>query len=92
MVLAKRVGAAPGTTAVLEVDGSEPRAYGVTDDGRGERLPEVPQADPTVRLAMDRETFVLLAGGRRSPGPGAVRVDGDQALGERLLAHLVVTR
>jgi hypothetical protein len=41
---------------------------------------------------MDRETFVLLAGGRRSPAPDAVRVDGDHALGERLLAHLVVTR
>ena len=92
VVLAKRVGAAPGTTAVLAVEGSEPR--GVRRHRRAaaaERLPEVPQV-PDVRLAMDRETFVLLAGGRRAPAPGAVRVDGDRALGERLLARLVVTR
>jgi uncharacterized protein (TIGR03083 family) len=91
VVLAKRVGAAPGTSAVLAVDGSEPRAYGVTDERRGRRLSEVPRV-PDVRVAMDRETFVLLAGGRRSPAPGAVCVDGDHALGERLLGHLVVTK
>jgi uncharacterized protein (TIGR03083 family) len=91
LVLAKRVGAPPGTTAVLEVGGSEPAAFRVTDAGRGERLPEVP-ADPTVALATDRETFVLLAGGRRRPVDGAVRVTGHQDLGRRLLEHLVVVR
>jgi uncharacterized protein (TIGR03083 family) len=91
VVLAKRVGAAPGTTAVLAVDGSAPTAYGVNDEARGHRLATVPD-EPTVRLGMDRETFVLLAGGRRRPAPGAVRVDGDADLGERLLDRLVVTR
>ena len=90
IVLAKRVGAPAGTTAVLEVPGGEPVAYVVTDNGRGERLPE-PPTDPTVRLAMDRETFVVLAGGRRDPEPGSVRIEGDQALGQRILDMLAVT-
>jgi hypothetical protein len=85
------VAAAPGTTAVLQVAGSEPAAFRVTDAHRGERLPGVP-SDPTVALATDRETFVLLAGGRRRPVNGAVRVTGDQDLGRRLLEHLVVVR
>jgi hypothetical protein len=90
VVLAKRVGAPAGTTAILEVAGSEPVAFGVTDNGRGERLPE-PPAEPTVRLGMDREAFIVLAGGRRDPDPGAVRVDGDRALGQRILDMLAVT-
>ena len=48
-VLAKRVGAPAGTTAVLEVAGSAPIAFAVNDAGRGERLADQP-ADPTVRL------------------------------------------
>ncbi|MBB6628262.1 maleylpyruvate isomerase family mycothiol-dependent enzyme [Nocardioides sp. KIGAM211] len=88
-VLAKRVGAPAGTTAVLEVEGSEPAAYAVNDAGRGERLPRAP-ADPTVRLAMDRESFICLAGGRCA-APGTVRVEGDEALGERVLANLATT-
>jgi len=91
LVLAKRAAAPPGTTAVLEVAGSAPASFRVTDAGRGERLPE-PPADPTVVLATDRETFVLLAGGRRRPLDGAVRVTGDRELGHRLLDHLVVVR
>ncbi len=91
LVLAKRAAAPPGTTAVLEVAGSAPAAFRVTDAGRGERLAQVP-ADPTVVLSTDRETFVLLAGGRRRPADAAVRVTGDRDLGERLLAHLAVVR
>jgi hypothetical protein len=44
-----------------------------------------------VRITTDRETFVLLAGGRRNPEPGAVALDGDTALGERVLAAMAVT-
>ncbi|MFC6287260.1 maleylpyruvate isomerase family mycothiol-dependent enzyme [Nocardioides sp. GCM10027113] len=90
MVLAKRAAAEPGTTVVLEVEGSEPVAFAVSEARRGVRLDEVP-ADPTVHLATDRETFVLLAGGRRAPGPGAVKVGGDEELGRRLLELLAVT-
>lgn len=89
-VLGKRVGAPAGTTAVLEVDGSPAMAAEVGDDGRGRRLPDVPPA-PTVRLAMDRESFIVAAGGRRPVAPESVRIEGDQELGERVLANLGTT-
>ena len=89
-VLAKRVGAPAGTTAVLEMGGSAPYAFTVNDAGRGERLTDVPDA-PTVRLLMDREAFIRLAGGRCEAEPGTVRVEGDQDLGRRVLDALATT-
>ncbi len=88
-VVGKRVGAPAGTTVVLEIAGHAPTAVAVGDDGRA-RPVEVP-ADPTARLAMDRETFVLLAGGRRRAEPGAVQVSGDADLAQQVLAGLAVT-
>jgi uncharacterized protein (TIGR03083 family) len=89
-VLAKRVGAPAGTTVVLEMEGSAPYAFAIADNGRGVRL-EHPPADPTVRLLMDREAFIRLAGGRREPEPGTLRVEGDQDLGRRILGALATT-
>ena len=40
---------------------------------------------------MDRETFIVLAGGRRPAEPGVVRLTGDAELGERVVAALGVT-
>jgi uncharacterized protein (TIGR03083 family) len=90
MVLARRAAAEPGSTLVVEVEGSAPAAFGVSDSGRGGRLPD-PPADPTVRLAMDRETFVTLAGGRRTPADVSVTVTGDEALAVRILTGMVLT-
>ena len=89
-VLAKRVGAPAGTPVVLEVAGSDPVACTVNEAGRGERLAEVPD-QPTARLATDRETFILLAGGRRTPEPGSVVVTGDTHRGRQVLDALAVT-
>jgi hypothetical protein len=89
-VLAKRVGAPAGTTVVLDLEGSEPVAFGVNEAGRGEQLAE-PPAEPTVRLTMDRESFILLAGGRRAPEPGSIRIDGDERLGTQIVDTLAVT-
>lgn len=89
-VLAKRVGAPAGTTVVLEVAGSDPVAYTVNESGRGERLAQVP-ARPTAGLATDRETFIVLAGGRRTPEPGSIVVTGDTHLGQQVLDFLAVT-
>ncbi|MGB0100352.1 MAG: maleylpyruvate isomerase family mycothiol-dependent enzyme, partial [Nocardioides sp.] len=89
-VLAKRVGAPAGTSAVLEMEGSAAYAFAVNDAGRGERLDDAPD-DPTVRLLMDRESFIRLAGGRCAAEPGTVRVEGDPGLGERLLEALATT-
>ena len=89
-VLAKRVGAAPGTSLLLEVEGHAPVGVVVTPEGRGQLLEAAP-ADPTVGLRTDRESFIVLAGGRRRPDAGRVEIFGDQALGQRLLDQLAVT-
>jgi uncharacterized protein (TIGR03083 family) len=89
-VLAKKAGAAPGTTALLVVEGSAPAGFTVNDAGRGEPLSWLPpRADAT--LTMDREAFIVLAGGRRAPEPGRVAVDGDQELGRRLVDAMATT-
>jgi uncharacterized protein (TIGR03083 family) len=90
LVLAKRAGAPAGTTAVLRVTGHPDRAFEVGDDGRGRPLPAVPDA-PTLTVETDRESFICLAGGRRTPPPGAVTVTGDQELGIRVLGSMAVT-
>lgn len=93
-VVAKKAAAPAGTTAVLDVEGSPTIAFVVTarEDGktRGDRLPEVP-ADPTVTLRTDRGSFVVLAGGRRQPADGAVTIEGDRELGERVVAAMATT-
>jgi hypothetical protein len=62
----------------------------VGDDGRAAPLPgPVDQADVAVR--MDLETYVVLAGGRRSPEAVAVEVGGDEELAAKVLAALAVT-
>lgn len=89
-VLARKAGAPAGSTAVLEIDGHAPYAFTVDGGGRGERLPDEP-ADPTVRISMSRAPFIEIAGGRRTPESGAVRIEGDPDLGQRLVDGLAVT-
>jgi hypothetical protein len=75
---------------VLAVEGSPVIAVEVDESGRGRRLADVPAA-PTVRLATDRESFIVMAGGRRAAEPGAVEIEGDVALGESIVAKLGTT-
>jgi uncharacterized protein (TIGR03083 family) len=88
-VLGKKVGAPAGTSLVLDMEGSAPRAFEIDDNGRGR--PVDPPAEPTVTLHMDRESFIRLAGGRCAAEPGKVTVEGDQGLGERVLTSLATT-
>lgn len=89
-VVGKRAQAPVGSVVRLEVAGHAPATVAVGEDGRG-RLATPDDGEPTVTLAMDRETFVVLAGGRRPAAPDAVRVTGDDELGERVLSALAVT-
>ncbi|WP_210649554.1 maleylpyruvate isomerase family mycothiol-dependent enzyme [Nocardioides sp. SYSU D00065] len=88
-VVAKRAQAPAGAVVRLEVAEHAPATVVVGEDGRG-RV-GTPDAAPTVTLAMDRETFVVLAGGRRPVPPGGVRVAGRDDLGQRVLAAMAVT-
>src|SRR5687767_7660890 len=64
-VVGKRAQAPVGSVVRLEVAGHAPVTVAVGEDGRGRRAtPD--DGEPTVTLAMDRGTFVVLAGGRRA--------------------------
>ncbi|QNN54258.1 maleylpyruvate isomerase family mycothiol-dependent enzyme [Nocardioides mesophilus] len=91
-VVGKRVAPPAGTTVVLQVTGAQARAAAVEvgADGRGVPLPEAPE-QPTVRLRMDTEAYVVLSGGRRAADRVPVEVDGDPDLAARVLAALPVT-
>lgn len=90
-VVAKKAGAGPGTSVVLEVTGPVARTAAVLvgDDGRA--VPADSPDEPTLRLRMDTEAYVVLSGGRRPPGDVPVDVTGDEDLGRRVLAALAVT-
>ncbi len=89
-VLAKKAGAPVGTSLSVHVEGCAPVGVEIGDDGRGRALSTAP-VDPTVALHLDRDSFVRLAGGRCAAEPGAVRVEGDQELGQRVLAAMATT-
>lgn len=95
MVVGKRAQGAPGQSVVLEVT-QRPReeipahvAVAVGDDGRAR--PVEPPADPTVRLRLSFEDWMIRAGGRRPTDEIAVEVEGDADLGHRVLDALAVT-
>ena len=89
-VVGKKAGAAPGATVRIDVTGPVSMSLGVAVNDRGRaELVEVGSAD--VRLVMATETFTVLAAGRRSPADVVVRIEGDRALGGRVLTELAVT-
>jgi uncharacterized protein (TIGR03083 family) len=95
-VVGKKAGAPPGTTVVFEVHGLPQivAAISVPPEGRAVLLETVPD-NPTVRIATDRRTFARLAGGRwtgdQAREQGAVRVDGDTELGNRIVDNMAFT-
>jgi len=91
-VVGKRVGPPPGTTVVLDITGEHPATLAATlgEDGRAGRLDTIPD-DPSVRIGMDFETFIMLSGGRRTPDQVTASVIGDTELGHAVLANLAVT-
>jgi uncharacterized protein (TIGR03083 family) len=95
-VVGKKAGAPPSSTVVFEIVGTPEMiaTISVPPEGRATLLDEVP-SNPTVRITLDRRTFGRLAGGRW-PGDvararGAVRVDGDAALGDRIVDNMSFT-
>ena len=69
-------------------------AIEVPPEGRAVLLPAAP-SDPTATLTLDRRTFTRLAGGRWSGddarAKGQVQVDGDAALGNRVVDNMAFT-
>jgi uncharacterized protein (TIGR03083 family) len=88
-VLAKKVQAPAGTTAVVRI-GEAAWAFEVGEDGRGRPLPAAP-ATPTLTIEADIDGYTRLAGGRSAPESGSVTVTGDAELAERVLARMATT-
>ena len=88
-VVGKRAQAPVGTTARIAVAGHAPVTVAVGDDGRA-RVQEI-DGEPTVGLAMDRATFLLLSGGRRKAEAGTIETTGDAALASRIVDSMGVT-
>ena len=80
----------PGTSVVAEITGPQGRtlAAQVGDDGRA--APVDPPAEPTVHLAMDDVTWLVLGSGREDPAGAAVTITGDAALAQQVLGQLNV--
>ncbi|MDN5893326.1 MAG: maleylpyruvate isomerase family mycothiol-dependent enzyme [Nocardioides sp.] len=81
VIVGKRVAPPAGTTVVLAPSGSSPVAVEVGDDGRAR--PIDPPEDPTVRIELSREDFIVTSGGRRSPSQ--VAFFGERELGQQVI-------
>ncbi len=89
-VVGKRVTPPDGTSVLFAVTGVMGRKVNVAvDQGRASLVPAEPDHDPSVTLSMDQEAFWRLGFGRVDPervlATGEVRIEGDVALGHRVL-------
>lgn len=91
-VLGKKVGADPGTVVRWRVRGPVELERTVRVDDLG-RAAVVDDADPTVTLDLDSETFLVLVAGRRGweQVHDRVHVDGDGDLARRVVDAMGVT-
>ena len=91
-LVAKRAGAAPGTTVVVHVTGPVVATYSVIVDNTGRAAAATSTPDePTLRLSVSTEAFTMLGAGRGRPDAHDVAFEGDVALGERLLSAMTLT-
>ncbi len=88
-VIGSDEGPPPGSSVAVVVDGEVPAASTVTigADGQGSASDGAAR-DATVTLRMSTGTLGMLAGGRIDPAAAAVDVEGDDALGRRVLTAL----
>ena len=91
-VVGKKAGAPDGATVVVELSGPLARTFAVgVEGGRARVLDDVP-ASPTARIASDSPTFERLGTGRVDPAAalrdGRVTVEGDDALGQKVVTNL----
>ncbi|MDX6327662.1 MAG: hypothetical protein QOI83_45 [Streptomycetaceae bacterium] len=94
-VVAKDAGSKPGSAVVFDVHGPLEfmRTVRVDQEGRGTVDGSV-SLGPAVTFTLDWETFVRLTCGRVKPFAVAdrVKIEGDEALAEAILAHIAVTQ
>ncbi|WP_329566143.1 maleylpyruvate isomerase family mycothiol-dependent enzyme [Kitasatospora sp. NBC_01266] len=94
-IVAKQAGAPAGSVVVFDVTGPLEflRRVRVDENGRGELDSQI-SLGPDVQFTLDWETWLRLACGRVRPDAlpgGALRIEGDQELAQRVLANFVQT-
>jgi uncharacterized protein (TIGR03083 family) len=90
MVVGKRVAPPAGSTVRIDVpDADQSWTVSVGDDHRATLVD--PVDDPTARVTLGAEDFIVLAGGRRRVDATSAKVEGDQALARAVLDNLAVT-
>ncbi|GAA2073217.1 maleylpyruvate isomerase family mycothiol-dependent enzyme [Aeromicrobium halocynthiae] len=89
-VLGKKVAPPAGTSVTWEVRGPVELAVGATIGPDGRAAPDRSDS-PDVTLRMGSEDFCILGAGRRRPEAVDVTLEGDEALGARVLAAMAVT-
>lgn len=90
MVLGKRVAPPAGTSVRIDVpEAGATWSAAIGDDGRA--AAREPLEDPTVRITLTAEEFVVLAGGRRGLEATSPSYVGDAELGRTLLSNFAVT-
>ena len=89
LVLGKRVAPPAGTSIRIDISDAGV-SFGATvgDDGRAKFAV---LDEPTARITLTAEAFVVLAGGRRSADQVEVTIEGDAALAEAVLANIALT-
>ena len=90
MVLGKRVAPPVGTSVRIDVPEAD-RSWSVQIGEDGRAAATEPIEDPTVRITLTAEDFVVLAGGRRELEATSPTYDGDEELGRAVLSNFAVT-
>jgi hypothetical protein len=98
-VVGKKAGAPEGATVVFDLTGEGARCWTVTvTDGRAKVTGETASARPedvTTTITLPFTAFVALGGGRWTTEDarrtGALEVDGDKELAERILTNMAFT-
>ena len=80
----------PGSTLVVEVDGSAPAAFGIADSGRGGPLPERPARPDRAADAWTARPSCSSPAAGAAPATSA-RVSGDVDLAARILEGMAIT-
>ncbi len=91
-LVGKRAGAPDGSSVRLELTGPVQRTVLVAVEGRAQVVGHLP-GPPTTTVRMPSDVFMRIACGRSpsSDHGAAIAVDGDSALGGRLVANLAFT-
>lgn len=89
-VIGKRAGLPAGSTVLIRVTGLVSRDFRISVAERASLVDEFEGGDDSadVRLSVDIADLARLAGGRTSADPQRVRIEGDTALGERIVENL----